>query len=425
MSNPFTLSTEAIVLADIAIVLLAGAALVPLARRLGQPPVIAEVTAGIILGPSLLGLLPGDLPGHLFPPEARPVLSAVAQIGLVLFMFLAGWDMDPRHLRGRGPALTSLAAAAVLTPFALGAGAAMTLHGNFGPQHTDRTAFVLYLATAFSITAFPVLARILTDQGLADTRVGHLAMACAALGDVAAWCVLALPVAMAGTGESTHAVTVLALTGVFVAVVALLVRPLLARCIRDTSGPALPAAISAAVLLTSVATTAIGVHAIFGAFALGLAMPRDSRPALRARVAVPLEHAARILLPVYFVTTGLSVDINSLRANGYMVLLLVVSVAVIGKFAGAALGARLWAMPWREAGAFGVLMNARGLTELMVLGIGRDLGLISPQLFTVMVLMALITTAMTGPLLHRVFAAPSPHSPPAPAEATRPAPVRD
>ncbi|MZD06079.1 cation/H(+) antiporter [Streptomyces sp. SID5785] len=401
MSNAFALSTEAIVLADVAIVLLAGAALVPLARRLLQPPVIAEITAGIMLGPSLLGLLPGHLSDHLFPAQARPVLSGIAQIGLVLFMFLAGWDMDLRRLRGRGTALTSLAAAAMLTPFCLGAATAMTLHGPFGPHRTGRAAFVLYLATAFSVTAFPVLARILKDRQIGDTRAGHLALSCAAVGDVAAWCVLPLPVALAGSGRAADAVTVLALTGVFVAAMVLLVRPLLARCVRDAPPSALSAGLTAGVLLASVATTAIGIHALFGAFAFGLAMPRDSRHAVRASVAVPLGHAAKILLPVYFVVTGLSVDVGSLGATGFVMLALVVSVAVIGKFTGAAVGARLWGMPWREAGLFGALMNTRGLTELVILGIGRDVGLIGPQLFTVMALMALVTTAMTGPLLHR------------------------
>ncbi|MFF2012655.1 cation:proton antiporter [Streptomyces sp. NPDC058195] len=412
MAGLEALPLDAIVLADVALVLVAGAVMVRLARRLRQPPVVAEITVGVMLGPSLLGLLPGNLTEVIFPPQARPVLGIVAQIGLVLFMFLAGWELDLRRLRSRGTALGTMAMAAMAVPFVLGLGAAAVIYGALGSGGTDRTAFMLFLATAFSITAFPVLARIIKDRGLASTRVGALALTCAAIGDVTAWCVLVLVVALAGSGGVLDFVTVVALTAVFGAVMGLVVRPLLASVLRKVSGPTQWVLISAGVFLTSVATTWIGIHAIFGAFAFGLVMPRHG-PQWQT-VSAPMERTTALLLPVYFVVTGLAVDINGLGAAGLSVLALVVAVAVIGKFAGASLPARLWGMPWREACAFGALMNTRGLTEIVILGIGHDLGLIGPELFTVMVLMALITTAMAGPVLHKLGMdqAGPPHPPP-------------
>ncbi|MGW6565229.1 cation:proton antiporter [Streptomyces sp. NPDC054975] len=405
------LPLDAIVLADIAIVLVAGAAMVRLSRRLHQPPVVAEIAGGIMLGPSLLGLLPGDLPRLLFPPEARPLLSVVAQVGLVLFMFLAGWELDLSRLRGRGAALTSMAGAAMVVPFALGACAAAVLYGSAAPAGVSAGTFTLYLATAFSITAFPVLARVIRDRGLSRTRVGALAMACAAIGDVVAWCVLVLVVALAGAGGTGEFGTVVALTVAYGLAMAFLVRPLLGRVLAGSYGRAdgavLLAVISSGALLSSVVTTWIGIHAIFGAFAFGLAMPRRSAPRLHEQVAVPLEKVTGLLLPVFFVVTGLSVDVTGLGWSGLLVLLAVLAAAVVGKFAGASIPARLWGMSWREAGAFGALMNTRGLTEIVILGIGLELGLIGPDLFTVMVLMALVTTAMAGPLL-RVLRADGP-----------------
>ncbi|MFG2653451.1 cation:proton antiporter [Streptomyces sp. NPDC048436] len=395
------LPLEAVVLVDLAIVLVAGTLVAGVIRRFHQPPVIAEIALGLALGPSLLGLLPGDLPAVLFPESARPVLSVVAQIGLVLFMFHAGWELELGRLRGRGRALTSLAASAMAVPFALGGVAAALLYTD-APHGVGKAEFVLYLATAFSITAFPVLARIIRDSRLSHTRVGVLSMACAALGDVAAWCVLVLVIAVAGAGGAVEFGTTLGLTVAFGLVMATLVRPLLRRLVdRFEAAPTtlLLSVVAPGIFLSSVATTWIGIHAIFGAFAFGLAMPRQLPPRVATNVVAPVEKMTGLLLPVFFVITGLSVDVTVLGGTGVGFLALALAAAVIGKFVGTTLPARLWGMPWREAGAFGALMNTRGLTEIVVLGIGRDMGLIGDQLFTVMVLMALVTTAMAGPLL--------------------------
>lgn len=405
---------EAVVLADVALVLLAGAVMVRLGRRIHQPPVVAEIAAGLMLGPSLLGLLPGDLPVLLFPPEARPMLSALAQVGLALFMFLAGWELDLGELRGRSASVGSTAALTMGVPFAVGAGAALLLYDAWAPAGVGRGVFVLYLATAFSITAFPVLARIIHDQGLGGTRVGTTAMACAAAGDVVGWCVLVFVAALAGPGGAGQpggvgqlggaggVLQVLGWTLGYVVVMLFVVRPLLHTVLRRAGSGRL-AVVVAGALLSAYATSWIGVHALFGAFAFGLVMPRErtagAPSGLRRQIEVPLEKVSSILLPVFFVVTGLSVDVGGLGWSGLSALLLVLAAAVVGKFAGAALPARLSGMSRRDAGAFGALMNTRGLTEIVILGVGRDLGLIGPELFTVMVLMALVTTAMAGPLL--------------------------
>ncbi|MEV8627079.1 cation:proton antiporter [Streptomyces sp. NPDC051079] len=402
MAASHAVPIDAVVLADVAIVLLVGAVMVRLARRIHQPPVVAEIAAGLMLGPSLLGLLPGNLPELIFPPEARPMLSAVSQVGLALFMFLAGWELDLGKLRGRTASVGSTAVLAMAVPFAVGAGAAALLYDSLAPAGVGQDMFVLYLATAFSITAFPVLARIIRDQNLGATRVGTTAMACAAAGDVVAWCVLVLVVAMAGSGGTGGFFQVLAWTAAYAAAMLLVVRPLLHKVLR-WSGSGRLAVVAAGVLLSAYATSWVGIHAIFGAFAFGLIMPRQGageRDAeLHRLIEVPLEKVSSLLLPVFFVVTGLSVDVGGLGWSGLAALLLVLVAAVVGKFAGAAIPARFSGMSWRDAGAFGTLMNTRGLTEIVILGIGRQLGLIGPELFTMMVLMALVTTAMAGPIL--------------------------
>ncbi|WP_326599908.1 cation:proton antiporter domain-containing protein [Streptomyces sp. NBC_01803] len=405
------LPMEAIVMADIAIVLLAGAVMVKLSRRLHQPPVVAEIATGIMLGPSVLGLLPGDLPARIFPHDALPMLSAIAQVGLALFMFLAGWELDLSRLRGRGRAVGTMAGLAMAVPFVLGLGAAALLFGGHGADGVSGLSFTLYLATAFSITAFPVLARIIRDSRLSHTRVGTMAMACAAIGDVVAWCVLVLVVAIADASGAGQFLSVVAWTVAYGVGMAVIVRPLLHRVVRrvarrgDTAS--LLILIVSGVFLSSYATSWIGIHAIFGAFAFGLIMPHGQAPELHEHVGFPLEKAAGLLLPVFFVITGLSVDIGALGAGGLLSLALVIAAAVIGKFAGAAIPARLSGMSWREAGAFGALMNTRGLTEIVILDIGRELGLIDAEMFTMMVVMALLTTTMAGPLLRVLRVGPS------------------
>ncbi|WP_180931271.1 cation:proton antiporter [Streptomyces sp. AJS327] len=399
------LPAESVALADVALVLLIGRLALRICGRLKQPPVVAEIAIGIALGPSLLGLLPGDLPGLLFPDEVRPMLSALAQLGLLLFMFLAGWEMDLSQLRGRTRSFSALAALAMAVPFALGAGVALLLAGRYANGEVSRTAFVLFLSTAFAITAFPVLARIIRDSGLQGSPLGVISMLCAAAGDVAAWCVLVLVVAVAESGSHGQFLLVLALTAAYALVMVGVVRPglrlLLARTRRvGVSRGSLFVLLACGVFLSSWVTSWIGVHGIFGAFAFGLVMPRGLREEVRSGIATPMVTTVTLLLPVFFIVTGLSVDVGTLGLAGLGFLALVMATAVVGKFAGTVLPARLSGMSWREAGAFGALMNTRGLTELVILDVGRQLGAIDTEMFTMMVLMAVGTTAMAGPLLH-------------------------
>ena len=409
---------EAVVLADIAIVIAVCAVLTRLLRRLHQPPVIAEIAAGLLLGPSLLGMLPGDLPDRLFPADARLPLSAIANLGLALLMFLCGWELDARQLRSNTRKVGVLAVLAMAVPFALGGGFAVLIHHQQAGPGVRPAAFVLFLATAFSITAFPVLARILRDQGLTRTRIGGMAMTCAALCDVVAWCVLVLVTALSKSTGTDGFVQVLGLTAGFAAVL-LAVRPLLRRALARLndrgSDSALTAVVLSGLLISAFVTSWIGIHPIFGAFAFGLLMPRRTGAErglgdeLTQRVGIPLDRAAALLLPVYFVLTGLSVDVRKLGLSGLLLLVGALAVATVGKYLGAALPARLSGLGGRDALAFGTLMNTRGLTEIVVLGIGRQLGLISAELFTVMVLVALLTTALAGPLLRRFkLTAPTP-----------------
>lgn len=404
----------ATVLADIAIVLVVGAVLGRLVRRLRQPPVIGEIAAGIALGPSLLGLLPGDPTSWLFPVEARPYLAAIAQLGLLVFMFGVGWEFDGRLLSGRRGAVGAISVGSVALAFGLGLALAAVLY----PQHktvdghqTSFTAFALFVSAAMSITAFPVLARILAEQRMMGTRVGAFALAGAAIGDVFAWCLLALTAAVVTAAATAgHMVQIGVFTLLYMAVMALVVRPLLARATRRWVTGRVPPLyfimITAGVLLSSYATTWIGIHAIFGAFAFGLVMPRRPLDVLFEGVKRPFDGIGTVLLPVFFILTGLNVDIGALSGRGALELTAIIVVACAGKMIGAMVPGRLTGLSWREAGSLGLLMNTRGLTELIILNAGVTLGVLDGQMFTMMVVMALVTTALAGPLLPNAPASP-------------------
>jgi Kef-type K+ transport system membrane component KefB len=375
-------------------------------RRLGQPPVVGEIAIGIALGPSLLGQLWPQAQSYLFPPEITNYVEVLGQLGLLTFMFLIGLELDLGHLRGNGRAAAVISQVSILLPLVLGGALALGMYGSFAPQGTDRVAFVLFVAVAMSITAFPVLARILTDIGLYHMPIGSLAMACAAVDDVVAWCLLAVVVAFAEGGSPFDSLTTVALAAAYFAVMMGVARPLLTRLGRSKRASmrvegqdgVVMALMFCGTCLSALITDTIGVHALFGAFLFGVAVPRHSavveQAAARLRsVAVPL------LLPLFFVTTGLRTDIGMLTSDPVQWLWLgaVLAVAVAGKWGGGTAAARLSGRPWREALSLGALMNCRGLTELIVLNIGLNLGVIDEELFTILVLMALITTAATSP----------------------------
>ncbi len=406
------------VLLDVAVVVAAARVFGWAFQRMGQPAVVGEIVAGITLGPSLLGLLPGDLHLVLFPTEVRPYLNVIAQIGLILFMFVVGLEVDLSAVRRRRGTAVAVSLTSIALPFGLGMLLALALHGGHSvvtdaegtTAPVDLLPFALFLGVAMSITAFPVLARILTERGLHRTGVGALALTCAAVDDVLAWSLLAVVVAVgSAAGDPWQVVQILGLTAAFALVVLLVVRPLLTRLVPwyRRAGRLTPEILGVVLVLLLVSawiTEKIEVHALFGAFLLGTAMPRRGAEGLTREILEKVETVSlTLLLPVFFVVTGLRVDIGAVGPTGLVELGLILVVAIGGKFVGAYVAARSTGVPSRQAGAVGLLMNTRGLTELVILTIGVQLGVLDQDLFTLMVLMALVTTAMAAPLLERVY----------------------
>ncbi|MEV3859867.1 cation:proton antiporter [Streptomyces sp. NPDC050095] len=399
-------STAVAALGGIALAFAAGLLLTPLCRRIGQPAVVGEITAGICLGPSLLGLLPGDLPAVLFPTEVRTSLGVVAQVGLLLFMFLIGWEFDPGAVRGRLRTAGTVWIASLAVPLVLGTGLAWTLYGSHDTVH-GRTvpfgAFALFVGVAMSITAFPVLARIVAERGLQATHIGTLALGLAAMDDLVAWCLLAVVVALADATGAAGFLGVIGWSALYLAAMLGLVRPLLAAGaarLRPRHAPYAASLVATGTFASAVLTSHIGIHAIFGAFLFGMVMPRTEHATELHRAARPaIEGVSTMLLPVYFVVTGLSVDLTSLTSDGLLQTAAITAVACLAKLAAVAVAARLSGMGWRSATALGALMNTRGLTELVLLNVGLGMGLLTVQLFSSMVVMALVTTALATPVL--------------------------
>ncbi|MFF4933276.1 cation:proton antiporter [Streptomyces griseofuscus] len=372
-------------------------------RLLGQPPVIGEILAGILLGPSLLGWLAPTIQHHLLPPSVLPLTSALGNLGLLAFLFQIGLELDLRSLRTTRGAVAAVSLTGLLLPMALGAALATALYPHFAADGVGRLPFTLFVAVALSITAFPVLARILADRGLESTPLGTFALACAATDDALAWCLLTAAVALATTGTALSALTTLALTAAFAAGLALirpLLRTLLERAGR-TGDELVLALLFAGLCLSAYTTDQIGVHPAFGAFLFGAAAPR-SLPAVERSAARIRAVVLPILLPLFFVDTGLHTDFSTLPAGQWGWGAAILAVAVVGKWGGAAGAARLTGSDWRWSAAVGTLMNCRGLTELVVLGIGLQAGVITEPLFTLLVIMTVVTTAATAPILRRV-----------------------
>jgi Kef-type K+ transport system membrane component KefB len=389
-------------LAALAAVVLLGRLLARVFRLIGQPPVIGEVVAGILLGPSLLARVSPDAYAFILPASVAPSLGLLSQLGVVLYMFLVGVELDPGVLRGRFRATATIALTSMALPFVLGLWLATTLYTSFAPPGVSSTHFELFVGVAMSITAFPVLARILTDRGMSTTPLGRLSLTCAAIGDVTAWCLLAFVVGVVQSAEGRAWMPSVMTVG-FIAGMLVVVRPIVVRLLDRWSQwqrheSALAIAL-VAMLLSALATEAIGVHAIFGAFMLGAVIPHDSD---FARMLHERIHSlvTILLLPAFFAFAGMRTEIGLLSdLNAWITCAVIVLIATGGKFGGALLAARLVGHDWRQAAGLGVLMNTRGLMELIVLNVGLDLGIISPALFTMMVLMALVTTMATTPIL--------------------------
>ena len=394
---------------QVAVVLLVARAVGFLFRRIHQPQVVGEMAAGILLGPSLLGWLAPDLSATLFPPASLGYLGTLSQVGLLFFMFLVGLEFDPKLLRGRGQAALVTSHVSIIAPFCLGAALALYLYPRLSDDSVSFTGFALFMGAAMSVTAFPVLARILTERNLLHTRVGAITIACAAVDDVTAWTILAFVVAIVrASAVETPLWVTLGGTLVYMVLMVLLVRRALGwlesfyhsrgRLTQD-----MVAAVLLLLLASAFATEWLGIHALFGAFALGAVMPKD--PGFVHELREKLEDVTVVfLLPLFFAFTGLRTSIGLVSGvELWTQAALIMAVAVVGKFGGSTLAARATGLSWQEAGALGVLMNTRGLMELVILTIGLELGVISPALFTMMVLMALVTTFMTTPLLELIY----------------------
>jgi Kef-type K+ transport system membrane component KefB len=398
---------------DIAVIVVLARLFGQVARRFRQPAVIGEIVAGIALGPSLLGLLPGHLGTRLFPDDVRPYLEVLARLGVVLFMFIVGLELDVALIRGRQRRAGTISLASIVAPFALGALLTLGLYPLHDVVNGDKVPLLgltLFMGVAMSITAFPVLARILAERQMNRTGIGVVALAAAAVDDVLAWTLLAFVYAVVKGNGLASVVQIVVLSALFVAVMFAIVRPLLARMMNwyRRAGQVTPdmlAVILVGVLVSALITERIGIHEIFGAFLFGAIMPRAGAHEFRREILERLEQVSvLLLLPIFFVVAGFGVDLRAFKDPKLLwQLVLILAVAIGGKFGGAFAGARIQRMSFQHSAAIAVLMNTRGLTELVILLIGKQLGVLDTELFTMMVVMALVTTVITEPLLRIVY----------------------
>jgi Kef-type K+ transport system membrane component KefB len=396
-------------LVQILVILIASRAVGWSFRKIHQPQVVGEMAAGLILGPSVLGAVWPHAFTMIFPPGSLGYLNALSQVGLVLFMFLIGLELDPALLRGRGRTALVTSQAGIVVPFLLGVAYALYLYPRLSPPSVGLTGFALFLGAALSVTAFPVLARILTERKLIATPLGAVTIACAAVADVTAWCILAVVVVVVRSGAARHPLW-LTLTGAALYVIIMLfgvrygvrvfarVHQRRGRLTQDMVALVLVFALASAWV-----TEWLGIHALFGAFLAGAVMPKHEE-LVREMIRKLEDFTIVFLLPLFFAFTGLRTSLGLVHgAQMWLYCAGLITLAVLGKFGGSALAAKLTGMPGREAVALGILMNTRGLMELVILNIGLDIGVISQTVFAMMVLMALVTTFMTTPLLQLVY----------------------
>lgn len=376
-----------------------------IANKLKQPAVVGEIIAGVLLGPSLLGWTMPAFSGFLFPAESLKNLQFLSQIGLAFFMFIVGMELDLNKIRNKAHDAVMISHASIIVPFFLGVWLAYFLFTRFAPANVSFLSFALFMGIAMSITAFPVLARIVQERKLTHTPLGIMAITCAAADDITAWCILAVVVAIVNAGGVLSAVVTILLAVVFVAVMLMIVRPWLARVtatqVAKGREKAAVSLVFFVLLISAWLAEVIGIHALFGAFLAGVIMPATN---IKQLLTDKLEDVSvMLLLPIFFVYTGLRTHIGLLNHGDlWIVFGMIMLVAVAGKFGGSTITARLMGQTWRQSVSIGALMNTRGLMELVVLNIGFDLGILSPEIFAMMVLMALATTFMTGPLLDLV-----------------------
>ena len=401
----------AILLAQIITILIAARFFGFICKKIGQPTVVGEIIAGIVLGPSLIGMYFPSFFTALFPVASLGNLQVLSQIGLVLFMFIVGMELDLKVLKNKAHDAVIISHASIIIPFALGMGLAYFIYTSFAPMGVKFSSFGLFLGIAMSITAFPVLARIIQEKGIQKTRLGTIVIACAATDDITAWCLLALVIAIVKAGSFVSSLYTVFLAVLYIFLMIKIVRPFLKKVgdlhtSRENLRKPIVAVFFLVLIISAYLTEIIGIHALFGAFMAGAIMPENSK--FRNIFIEKVEDIALILLlPLYFVYTGLRTQIGLIN-DPYLwkITGLIILVAITGKFIGSSLAAKFVGQKWRDSLTIGVLMNTRGLVELVVLNIGYDLGILNPEIFTMMVMMALVTTFMTTPILsliNRVF----------------------
>jgi K+:H+ antiporter len=373
--------------------------------RCGQPAVIGEMVAGVLLGPSLFGLLAPSVFHFVFAASSLDALSLFSQIGVCLFLFAVGMELDVSEVRHKAQTAVVVSHSSIVIPYFLGVTLALFLYSRLAQPGASFLAFALFMGISMSITAFPVLVRILQDRGIFKTSLGSTATACAAIDDVTAWSMLAFVVAIARATSVNGAAFNLGLVLVFIALMLFVIKPKLPGWLgqpaleRPDPSKAVLAVVFGVVLVSALSTELIGIHALFGAFLAGIVMPTAG--GFRDKLVVRIENlSAVLLLPVFFAFTGLRTQIGLLNsAQDWLICLVIIAVATAGKLGGSALAARLTGMNWSESLQLGALMNTRGLMELIALNIGYDMGILSQRIFTMLVIMALVTTVMTGPLV--------------------------
>lgn len=394
--------------------LLALAVVIATARIMGrvfsifhQPTVIGEVIGGILLGPSLLGRYAPEVYNYILPKSVSPIMGIIAQLGVILYMFLVGLELDLKVLKKSGHKTLAISHASIIFPFLLGALLALKLYADYAPEGIGFTVFSLFLGASMSITAFPVLARIISDKKLQKTELGAITLTCAAIDDVTAWCLLAFIVSAAQV-TMMSAVYTLILTILYIAVMFIFVRPIVTKTVYKLDQHKMIAEgelaiICLGIFISALATESIGIHAIFGAFLFGAILPENSK--LAHDLDFRLQDLVRVIfLPCFFAFTGMRTEIGLVSTlEDWLICGLIILVATAGKFGGSLLAAKFYGFGWRDSASIGILMNTRGLVELIVLNIGLDLGIISPRLFAMLVIMALATTFMTGPFLELIL----------------------
>lgn len=392
---------------QVTVIVIAARVFGQLARRINQPAVVGEIVAGICLGPSLLGWVWPASTQFLFPANSMQPLLFLGQIGLAFFMFVVGMQVDSASVKHKAKDAVMISHVSIVFPFFLGVWLAYYLYPYFGPENVSFIAFALFMGIAMSITAFPVLARIVQERKLTGTPLGTLAITCAAADDITAWCLLAIVVATAKSVSLAGSLVTIGLAAVFISAMLYIVKPLLEKTVRRLSEKhakqQMVATVLIIMLLSAWMAEIIGIHALFGAFFAGVIMPANL--SVKKLVMDKLEDVSTLLLlPVFFAFTGLRTQIGLLNEpHLWLFFGLIMLVAVGGKFGGSALAAKAMGQSWSNALSVGALMNTRGLMELVVLNIGYELGILSPQIFALLVLMALATTFMTGPLLSLLY----------------------